>query len=188
MIKVYDENSKRFVEIQTQRLRVGDVVKTQQNEFFPADVLLLKTSNKSGAAYVETANLDGETNLKIRKGLPVTYEISANLTGDDYPLKLAAVIQSALPSAKMDDDGWNGNMIGLSLKEDITGRAKDGDRQSYPLRFKQLCLRACQLRNTDWAIGIVIFTGNETKVMQNSQKTKFKRSNVDLIVDKMLYF
>lgn len=35
-----------------------------ENEYFPCDVMLLKSSEKKGVAYIETKNLDGETNLK----------------------------------------------------------------------------------------------------------------------------
>ena len=39
----------------------------KNNESIPADVLILKTSNKNGTASIETSNLDGETNLKTKK-------------------------------------------------------------------------------------------------------------------------
>jgi len=187
LVFCYDEDQKKFTKKQTQNIRVGDVIMTVQNEFFPADLLLLQASNPKGVAYVETANLDGETNLKVRQGVPGTYEVLAERdVPHDYPRKVAALIQSEPPSAKMsDEDGWSGLMIGLSVDDEgLQRRVKD----RYPLKFNQLCLRACQLRNTKWAIGIVIFTGGQTKVRQNSQPAKFKRSNVDLIVDRMLYF
>ena len=38
----------------------------RNRELIPADVLLLQTSDAAGGAYVMTANLDGEPNLKIK--------------------------------------------------------------------------------------------------------------------------
>lgn len=46
-------------------LRVGDVVKICEGDFFPADLVLLYSSGDGGVCYVETKNLDGETNLKV---------------------------------------------------------------------------------------------------------------------------
>jgi hypothetical protein len=46
--------------------QVGDFVRFHENEECPADVLVVDTSDATGMCYIETANLDGETNLKIR--------------------------------------------------------------------------------------------------------------------------
>jgi phospholipid-translocating ATPase len=48
-------------------LRVGNVVQIKENEYFPADLLILSSSGKEGLCYVETKNLDGENNLKHKK-------------------------------------------------------------------------------------------------------------------------
>lgn len=55
--------------------RVGDVVRINSEEPFPADIALLSSSEPEGLCYIETANLDGETNLKIKQALPDTSEI-----------------------------------------------------------------------------------------------------------------
>lgn len=44
--------------------RVGDLIRVEKNDFFPCDVLLINTSEPKGVCYIETKNLDGETNLK----------------------------------------------------------------------------------------------------------------------------
>ena len=54
----------KFTETMSSELEVGSVVKVMENEPFPADLILIKSSLPRGVAYVETKNLDGETNMK----------------------------------------------------------------------------------------------------------------------------
>ena len=64
--QVYDRNSKRFETMEWRQIQIGDVVKVNDNGFFPADMIVLHTTEPEGAFYVETKNLDGETNLKLK--------------------------------------------------------------------------------------------------------------------------
>ena len=50
-----------------QDIRVGDIVHLSNNETVPADILLLRTSDSQGVCYIDTCDLDGETNLKRRE-------------------------------------------------------------------------------------------------------------------------
>jgi phospholipid-transporting ATPase len=54
----------KFESKQWKEIRVGDIVKCLNNEFFPADLVILNSSGRKGICYIETKNLDGETNLK----------------------------------------------------------------------------------------------------------------------------
>jgi len=47
-------------------VKVGNIVKVNNDEFIPADLVVLNSSGAKGVFYVETKGLDGETNLKLR--------------------------------------------------------------------------------------------------------------------------
>ena len=61
-----------LVEKQWKCVEAGDLVVVRKNQQIPADIVLLNTNLDDGVCYVETMNLDGETNLKIKKALDST--------------------------------------------------------------------------------------------------------------------
>ena len=56
-----------FVKAKSSEIKVGQIVKVMENEFFPCDMYILNSSLKKGMCFVETKNLDGETNLKLKQ-------------------------------------------------------------------------------------------------------------------------
>lgn len=55
--------------------------------------------------------------------------------------------------------------------------------QKYPIDNDKMLLRGCILRNTKWCFGLVVFAGRDTKLMQNSGKTIFKRTKSDRLLN-----
>jgi len=55
-----------FVSTKRMNIRVGDIVLVRNREMVPADIVILGSSGENGSAYVETSQIDGETNLKLR--------------------------------------------------------------------------------------------------------------------------
>lgn len=77
-------------------IKAGNILKINNGEFFPADLVLLRSSAADGICYVETANLDGETNLKLKKAASVTQKL------DDAALaRLHDEIDEQLPNADL---------------------------------------------------------------------------------------
>ena len=65
-----------FVKTQWKNLQVGRIVKIHQDEYFPCDIILLNSSAPKGICYIETKNLDGETNLKLKQAVSETIELA----------------------------------------------------------------------------------------------------------------
>ncbi|XP_057415558.1 putative phospholipid-transporting ATPase 9 [Lotus japonicus] len=148
-------------------LKAGDIVKVEKDEFFPADLILLSSNYDDAICYVETMNLDGETNLKLKQAL----EGTSKLQEDSSFQHFKAVITCEDPNANLY------TFIGSLELED----------QQFPLAPQQLLLRDSKLRNTDFVYGVVIFTGHDTKVMQNSTDPPSKRSKIEKRMDKVIY-
>lgn len=55
-----------FKTLKWSQLKVGQIVKVRKDEYFPADIILLNSNDPQGIAFVETKNLDGETNMKSK--------------------------------------------------------------------------------------------------------------------------
>ncbi|KAM4635236.1 phospholipid-transporting ATPase IC [Polymixia lowei] len=157
-----------FQESKWMKIEVGDVVRLKKNDFIPADILLLSSSNPNSLCYVETAELDGETNLKFKMGLRVTDE---RLQEESQLAQFDALIQCEEPNNRLDK--FTGTML--------------WNRERYPLDLDNMLLRGCKIRNTDECHGLVIFAGADTKIMRNGGKTRFKRTNIDELMNYMVY-
>lgn len=147
-------------------VRVGDIIKLENNQFVAADILLLCSSEPYGLCYVETAELDGETNLKVRQALSVTSDL-----GDVSKL--------------MDFDGEVVCEPPNNKLDKFTGTLYWKDNK-YSLDNEKMLLRGCVLRNTEWCFGMVIFAGLQTKLMQNCGRTKFKRTSIDKLMNTLV--
>ncbi|KAK1299213.1 putative phospholipid-transporting ATPase 9 [Acorus calamus] len=149
-------------------LKVGDIVKVEKDDFFPADLVLLSSSYDDAVCYVETTNLDGETNLKLKQAL----EVTSGSQNDSSFRNFKAIIKCEDPNANLY------TFIG----------SLDYDEQQYALSPQQLLLRDSKLRNADYIYGAVTFTGPDTKVRQNATDPPSKRSRVERKMDKIIYF
>lgn len=66
MANLYDAEKNDWQPVQWANIKIGDILRVRGDEFIPADMVILSSSGPKGTCYVETKNLDGETNLKIK--------------------------------------------------------------------------------------------------------------------------
>uniref|UniRef100_A0A8D2P7Q5 Phospholipid-transporting ATPase n=1 Tax=Zosterops lateralis melanops TaxID=1220523 RepID=A0A8D2P7Q5_ZOSLA len=149
---VYSRNEKKYISRYWKEVKVGDFVQLRCNEIIPADILLLSSSDPDGLCHIETANLDGETNLKQRQVVRRFLEL------------FTSVIECEKPNNDL--SRFRGYIIHKSGK-------KDG------LFKENLLLRGCTIRNTEEVAGIVIYAGHETKALLNNNGPRYKRSKLE---------
>eukprot|EP01124_Arcella_intermedia_P011864 TRINITY_DN18240_c0_g1_i1.p1 TRINITY_DN18240_c0_g1~~TRINITY_DN18240_c0_g1_i1.p1 ORF type:complete len:1316 (+),score=309.58 TRINITY_DN18240_c0_g1_i1:539-3949(+) len=164
---ILDHITQRWTYTTWQEVEVGQIVRIDKNQPIPADLLLISASGHEGLCFIETANLDGETNLKPRQGLLETYPYGDN---DMALSKFKAEIECDPPN----EDLYN-----------FQGRLTIGDKV-FPLSNNEILLRGCTLKNTDWVTGIIVYTGSDTKVMKNGCQVPTKRSSLDASVSLVL--
>ncbi|XP_054646372.1 phospholipid-transporting ATPase VA [Dunckerocampus dactyliophorus] len=157
---VYSRVERRYVEKFWKEVRVGDFIRLRCNEILPADVLLLSSSDPDRLCHIETATLDGETNLKQRQVVRSFFDLDC----DFDPSKYSSVIECEKPNNDL--NRFRGYIIHQSGQRDAL--SKDN-----------LLLRGCTVRNTEEAVGIVIYAGHETKAMLNNNGPRYKRSKLE---------
>ncbi|XP_033991200.1 probable phospholipid-transporting ATPase VD isoform X2 [Trematomus bernacchii] len=157
---VYSSKQQAYIEQRWQDVRVGDFVCLSSNEIIPADMLLLYSSDQRGVCYIETANLDGETNLKQRQVV------------SDLPLQ---GVESPLESfhSRIECENPNNDL------SRFRGYMEHPSGLRVGLHNNNLLLRSCTVRNTETVVGIVVYAGHETKAMMNNSGPRYKRSQLE---------
>ena len=197
----------KFVKIANKHVMVGDIVCVNRDEESPADAVILCTSDPDGIAYVDTANLDGETNLKPYKARPETKtlsrkmvkrlhaKVSATLNSPNLykfqgnleliPNDEVLEAQRRLSRDSMDVRGESGENAGV-------GSGGNGQpqfvfpKEKLALDEKNLLLRGARLRNTKQCYAGVVYAGLETKVQLNANNPPSKFAMTERIINRVV--
>jgi phospholipid-transporting ATPase len=140
-------------------IRVGQLIKVSQNEIFPADLLLLRTSDDLNICYVEMKSLDGETNLKHKSIPSHCLELLRNIGNFE---NISSTIECEEPKPNLYE--FKGALI--------------NENSRVPIQIDQLLLRGSILRNTSFIIGAVVYTGHDSKIMKNGGVAPTKTSKM----------
>ncbi|XP_058072237.1 phospholipid-transporting ATPase 2-like isoform X2 [Magnolia sinica] len=156
-------------QIQAQDIHVGNIVWLRENDEVPCDLVLIGTSDPQGICYVETAALDGETDMKTRV-------IPSACMGLDPELlhKIKGAIECPNPDKDIRRFEANLRLFPPFIDNDLC-----------PLTINNTLLQSCYLRNTEWACGVAVYTGNETKLGMSRGIPEPKLTAVDAMIDKL---
>eukprot|EP00931_Biecheleriopsis_adriatica_P106531 TRINITY_DN8096_c0_g1_i1.p1 TRINITY_DN8096_c0_g1~~TRINITY_DN8096_c0_g1_i1.p1 ORF type:complete len:1431 (-),score=323.02 TRINITY_DN8096_c0_g1_i1:78-4370(-) len=162
-----DMASSSMQEVAWQNVSVGDLIVVKKNEEVPADLVVLGCSDATGRFFVETMNLDGETNLKGKAAVEKTHEEITKVAAGDVNSIFKGTwdgqVKAEPPSRSIYTFVGNITLAGTT----------------YPLTGDQLMLRATVLRNTAWVVGVVVYTGKESRVVMNSRAAPLKMSTLE---------
>ena len=164
-----DKSSVQIEEKDASMLLIGDIIELTKDSRVPADIIVLKTFNeaKDNQAFIRTDQLDGETDWKLRKAPGVTQGM------EEIQLFTSEAYAEYEPPSKLIY-----NFQGV-----IRCKTEEGDKRE-PLN----------LENTMWAstvvasqkvIGIVIYTGKETRAKMNLCAPKVKIGILDKEINRL---
>eukprot|EP01117_Protostelium_nocturnum_P006113 TRINITY_DN2203_c0_g1_i3.p1 TRINITY_DN2203_c0_g1~~TRINITY_DN2203_c0_g1_i3.p1 ORF type:complete len:1236 (+),score=387.58 TRINITY_DN2203_c0_g1_i3:144-3851(+) len=170
----FNVESGKFEETKWSKLKVGQVIKMKDGDQIPADVVLLSSSEEKGIAFVEASSLDGEAGLRRKEPLKQTSVINNEEKLKEW-ISQEVMIECERPNEKM--SSFEGRIqIKNPSSSSKDSSDESGEEGQLPLTLRQVLLRGCTLQSTEWAYGIVVFTGHDTKTMRNAKPPKFKLS------------
>jgi phospholipid-transporting ATPase len=123
---------------------VGDIIIVHKNHYIPADLLFLSAENEEGICYIETMQLDGETNLKIKKALDETKDMREETIG-----QFVGTVHCEPPNSRLYQ--FTGN---LDLEPPLVLSPT-----KLAVTPSAVLLRGCSLRNTNRVFGMVLYAG-----------------------------
>ena len=164
-----DKSSIQLTQKDASQLQIGDIIELKKDSRVPADIIVLKTFNEAedNQAFIRTDQLDGETDWKLRKAPGVTQAMN------EIQFFTSEAFAEYEPPSKLIY-----NFQGV-----IQCKTEEGEKKE-----------ALNLENTMWAstvvaskkvIGIVIYTGKETRAKMNSSSPKVKIGILDNEINRL---
>eukprot|EP01025_Chloroclados_australasicus_P031044 TRINITY_DN3132_c0_g4_i1.p1 TRINITY_DN3132_c0_g4~~TRINITY_DN3132_c0_g4_i1.p1 ORF type:complete len:1356 (-),score=176.40 TRINITY_DN3132_c0_g4_i1:580-4509(-) len=157
-------------------VKVGDILMVQDDELVPADLVCLYSHLPDDVCFVKTTNLDGETNLKIRKPVDLK-EYNPKEIAD--VTKMHAVLQCEPPNSNLHHFKGRFSFIPSDETSPSSHKLRHTKPVVVPVTMNEILLRGCMLKNSGYILGLVVYTGRETRIQMNSAKPPLKVGSFD---------
>lgn len=155
-------------DVPSSEICVGDIIQVKKDQRIPADMVFLRTTERSGSIFIRTDQLDGEIDWKMRVALSSCQKLPT-----DYDLlNIDGVVYADRPHKDI-----------YSFVGTFTHRAGEAEE-----------VEALGLEHTLWmntvvasgvALGVVIYTGRETRAVMNTSKPKTKMGITDAEINRL---
>lgn len=166
----HSSRNSRWVGTRWGDLQVGDVVRLVDGDQVPADILLLHAEN--GVAYVDTRALDGETTLKTKSVLAAFKNLRIEWAQDVAEANMVFIVEQP-----------NQDLYSFD------GTVTIGGTSSLPVTLDNIIYRGCEVRNSRALVGVIINTGEDTKIRMNANKDPpEKRPALEKFVNMIVVF
>ena len=175
MVSVYKMPS--FLKQKCSLIKIGNIIKVRKEEMIPADLLIIKTSLSNGFCYMQTSNLDGETTLKPREAIYMTQK----KLNAEKPASFRRLLNPNDDNCYIEVDNPSKDIY------QIEGTIFFKGEKTY-FNSKNILLRGSRLKNVRYVYGVAIYTGKDTKLMLNINRTTLKISDIDYILGKIVIF
>jgi phospholipid-translocating ATPase len=179
----------KFVKSTSQTLKHGEIILVYENKSIPADMIVIDSGFSEGICYVETSSLDGEKTLKLKvaskytKGF-ISNDIRENRGIEKYfhygQYSFSGTVKINEPN--IDLSYINGTMHAIFNKNECI------IDETITISTTDFLLKGSILKNTNWIIGIVIYTGMKNKIILNSKKPRMKMSKIEKNLNYFLLF
>ncbi|KAK6491592.1 putative phospholipid-transporting ATPase IIB isoform X2 [Huso huso] len=151
------------VQVKSSDIQVGDLIIVEKNQRIPADMIFLRTSEKNGSCFIRTDQLDGETDWKLKIAVVCTQRLPA--LGDLFSINSYVYAQKP----QLDIHSFEGNFT-----------REDSDPPIHESLSIENTLWASTIVASGTVIGVVIYTGKETRSVLNTSNPKNKMGLLDL--------
>jgi phospholipid-translocating ATPase len=142
--------------VRSRDIKVGDLVKVVKNQRVPADMMFLRTGDGSGEAFIRTDQLDGETDWKLKTALAITQSSS------EEDLQIQKFEFTAEPPTR-DIHKFSGKLTQSTVGE-----------RDFGVGIDQIMWANTVLASGSYIVGVVVYTGTETRQAQNTSKARVK--------------
>ncbi|XP_050993152.1 probable phospholipid-transporting ATPase IIB isoform X1 [Labeo rohita] len=156
------------VQVKSSDIQVGDLIIVEKNQRIPADMIFLRTSEKTGSCFIRTDQLDGETDWKLRIAVACTQRLPA--LGDLF--SVSAYVYAQKP--QLDIHSFEGNFT-----------REDCDPPIHESLSIENTLWASTVVASGTVIGVVIYTGKEMRSVLNTSQSKNKVGLLDLELNRL---